>query len=294
MEDRPLRQIFNLDNTEHITCRGGDIVCYDDLGVMSIPMLPCKVTRPLFAMCTAGSARLMANLQEYTIHANELVTLRPGHILHGYEPSGDFRGIFLLVSNKVADELLPDITAVLPVVMDFRQSPVLQLSQAEATSLSDFHRFLWHKLRTVDGPYGTKELNSLLLSIYYEVLSIYKRHLGDFDKLRCTRNEETFYKFYSLLEKHYRSERSVIFYAESLCISPKHLSMVVKKVSGRTASEWIDDYVTLEAKQMLRASTLTVQEVSRELNFANQSFFGKYFKKHTGFSPSEYRAQSMV
>ena len=67
--------------------------------------------------------------------------------------------------------------------------------------------------------------------------------------------------------------------------------MVVKKVSGRTASDWIDEYVVLEAKQMLRTTTLTVQEVSRELNFANQSFFGKYFKKHVGMSPSEYRQQ---
>ena len=94
-----------------------------------------------------------------------------------------------------------------------------------------------------------------------------------------------------MLEAEYRKERSVVYFANRLCISPKHLSMVVKKVSGRTASDWIDEYVVLEAKQMLRTTTLTVQEVSRELNFANQSFFGKYFKKHVGMSPSEYRQQ---
>ena len=70
--------------------------------------------------------------------------------------------------------------------------------------------------------------------------------------------------------------------------------MVVKKVSGRTASDWIDDYVILQAKQLLRSSSLTIQEVSRELNFSNQSFFGKYFKKHVGMSPSEYRAKGKV
>ena len=83
----------------------------------------------------------------------------------------------------------------------------------------------------------------------------------------------------------------MVYFANRLGIAPKHVSMVVKKVSGRTASDWIDEYVVLEAKQMLRTTTLTVQEVSRELNFANQSFFGKYFKKHVGMSPSEYRQQ---
>ena len=86
----------------------------------------------------------------------------------------------------------------------------------------------------------------------------------------------------------------MVYFADRLCISPKHLSMVVKKVSGRTASDWIDDYVILQAKQLLRSSSLTIQEVSRELNFSNQSFFGKYFKKHVGMSPSEYRAKGKV
>ena len=86
----------------------------------------------------------------------------------------------------------------------------------------------------------------------------------------------------------------MVHYADRLCISPKHMSMVVKKVSGRTASDWIDDYVILQAKQMLRSSSLTIQEVSRELNFSNQSFFGKYFKKHVGMSPSEYRAKGQM
>ena len=143
------------------------------------------------------------------------------------------------------------------------------------------------------GDYGKSELNGLLLSIFYEVLSVCKERYA-YGKFKRTRNEETFYKFYSLIEKEYCRERSVVYFADRLCISPKHLSMVVKKVSGRTASDWIDDYVILQAKQLLRSSSLTIQEVSRELNFSNQSFFGKYFKKHVGMSPSEYRAKGKV
>jgi AraC family transcriptional activator of pobA len=64
---------------------------------------------------------------------------------------------------------------------------------------------------------------------------------------------------------------------------------LVKNVSNRTAGEWIDNYVVLEAKALLSSSTLSIQEISDRLNFANQSFFGKYFKQHVGISPTEYR-----
>ena len=72
-------------------------------------------------------------------------------------------------------------------------------------------------------------------------------------------------------------------------MTPKYLSLLVKNVSNRTAGEWIDNYVVLEAKALLSSSTLSIQEISDRLNFANQSFFGKYFKQHVGISPTEYR-----
>ena len=80
-------------------------------------------------------------------------------------------------------------------------------------------------------------------------------------------------------------------YADKMFLTPKHLSTMVKEVSGKTAGEWIDSLVILEAKAMLKSSEQSIQEIADELHFANQSFFGKYFKHHTGFSPKEYRKQ---
>lgn len=288
-----MSKILDLNKTEHIRCYDNDIVLSNHFDVITIERLPWKLGRPLFAMCLQGSATVKVNLQEYKISSNELVTLMPDAIVHGYSFSDDFKGVMVLVSKSVAEDLLPDITSVLPILMDFRQSPVIKLMPDEAKSLYEFYNFIWEKLPKVYGDYGKHELNGLLLSIFYEVLSVYKERFA-YDKFKRTRNEETFYKFYSLIEKEYCKERSVVHYADRLCISPKHLSMVVKKVSGRTASDWIDDYVILQAKQMLRSSSLTIQEVSRELNFSNQSFFGKYFKKHVGMSPSEYRAKGQM
>ena len=79
------------------------------------------------------------------------------------------------------------------------------------------------------------------------------------------------------------------FYAEKLFVTPKHLSAVLKEISGKTAGEWIDHRVILEAKLLLRTTGMNIQEISVALNFSNQSFFGKYFKHLTGLSPREYR-----
>ena len=288
-----LSKILDLTKAEHVRSYDNDIVLFNHFDVITLERLPWKLSRPLFAMCLQGSATVKVNLQEYRICGNELVTLMPDAIIHGYSFSDDFSGVMVLLSNSVAEELLPDITSVLPILMDFRQSPVIKLMPDEAKSLYEFYKFIWDKIPRVHGDYGKSELNGLLLSIFYEVLSVCKERYT-YGKFKRTRNEETFYKFYSLIEKEYCRERSVVYFADRLCISPKHLSMVVKKVSGRTASDWIDEYVILQAKQLLRSSSLTIQEVSRELNFSNQSFFGKYFKKHVGMSPSEYRAKGKV
>lgn len=93
------------------------------------------------------------------------------------------------------------------------------------------------------------------------------------------------------IQKHYKTERSVNFYANKLFLTAKYLSKVVQENSGKTATNWIDDYVILEAKALLNSSKLTIQQISDELNFPSQSFFGKYFKRKVGMSPKEYRKQ---
>ena len=95
--------------------------------------------------------------------------------------------------------------------------------------------------------------------------------------------------FLDFVQKHYKEERSVEFYADKLCLTPKYLSTVIRQTSGKTAGEWIDEYVVLEAKALLKSTKMTIQQISEELNFPSQSFFGKYFKRLSGVSPKEYK-----
>ena len=103
-----------------------------------------------------------------------------------------------------------------------------------------------------------------------------------------SRQQMIFERFLWLVQKHYREERGIAFYADKLCLTPKYLSTVIYQCGGRHASEWIRDYVILEAKALLKSRQYTAQQVSDLLNFPNASFFGKYFKAATGFSPRQY------
>ena len=98
-----------------------------------------------------------------------------------------------------------------------------------------------------------------------------------------------FAKFIRLLEENFRKERRVGWYANKMGITAKYLSEIVKNVSKRTPNEWIDSYVILEIRVMLKNSTRTIGQITEDLNFPNQSFLGKFFKEHVGVSPTEYR-----
>ena len=93
--------------------------------------------------------------------------------------------------------------------------------------------------------------------------------------------------------KHYKEKREVSFYAKMLCITPKYLTTIIKTVSGKSAKDWILEYVILEIKALLRDSSLNIQEIVLKTNFANQSSLGRFFRKHTGMSPSEYRKSKL-
>lgn len=110
-------------------------------------------------------------------------------------------------------------------------------------------------------------------------------------QLNCVREErskEIFNKFIAYVKRYCPTEQCVGFYADKLCLTPKYLSKTIKDISGKTAGSWIDEFVLLEAKILLEHTNLTIQEVSVRMNFADQSSFGKFFKKKVGLSPKLY------
>lgn len=108
-----------------------------------------------------------------------------------------------------------------------------------------------------------------------------------------TRKEELANKFFGLIMKHFKENKDVAFYADKLCITSKYLTMVIKETSGKSAKDWIVEYIILEIKALLKNTSLNIQEIAIKTNFANQSSLGRFFRKHTGMSLSQYRMSNL-
>ncbi len=105
---------------------------------------------------------------------------------------------------------------------------------------------------------------------------------------KASRRDEIVARFLCYVQENYREHRDLGFYAGLLGLSLKYMSHVIFEQTGRHPSQWIKDYVILDAKTMLRSGRYTVQQVAEELNFPNQSFFGKYFKEAVSVSPKKW------
>ena len=217
-----------------------------------------------------------------------MILLMPNQIVMLCEKSDDVSGLFIVVSKNFSNEILPSTEDMLSVFFYAKESPKTTLNPNEIKCLKEYHSFLRNKVKETENIYRKEIIRILLKSLFYEIANITKKKIPE-KSIRKSRKTEVFESFLKTVATHYKQQRSVTFYADKLYLTPKYLSCVIKEISGKSAGEWIDEQVILAAKALLKSSNMTIQEISVELNFANQSFFGKYFKQHTGISPKAYR-----
>ena len=254
--------------------------------------LPAKIDFILSIMCEAGRLLISYDNRSHELTKNSLMVMRQGHVINSYELSPDFKGHVIVVSTKHLDKTVPTMTKFMPYMIHFMGNPVIKLTEEEMTNQIELRNLLKAKSQPQsDHAYRVNVVRSVLEALFFETLGVYSAHSMDLRSMQTIRRKDSLlYDFIQLVESEFRRERSVAYYANRLCVSPKHLSSMVKEASGRTAGDWIDSYVIMEAKALLKNTGMTVQEISQALNFANQSFFGKYFKHLTGISPRMYRS----
>ena len=182
----------------------------------------------------------------------------------------------------------------MPLFLQFGSRPCMELTHAECKSLRSFISMVEQELEGRETNFAVEIVSGLIAATIYKVGDILTHYMEEHPEMENpvhNRAEEYFKQFTELLGEHYTRERSVGYYARQLCITPKYLTTLIKRISGKSVSEWIDSYVILEAKTLLKYSNMSVQEIAYYLNFPNQSFFGSYFKRNTGMSPSQYKAK---
>lgn len=261
-----------------------DFILLDNPIILPTFDYPFKVDAAVAIICITGTTSGKINLKPYTISSPGLIILLPEQILQNEYISEDFSGLFIVMSRRFTDSL--NIQEKLPLFFAVRDHPFIPLTAEEVESMVDYFSMMQKAIRVKDNPYRMEVAKHLTKAFFYGVGYSFHKISKDENK---TKREILVGFFLDQVQAHYKKERGVEFYAGKLCLTPKYLSKVVKESSGMSASKWIDNYVVLEAKALLKSTNMTIQQISDELNFPSQSFFGKYFKRLVGVSPKEYR-----
>ncbi|MBO5445869.1 MAG: AraC family transcriptional regulator [Muribaculaceae bacterium] len=241
------------------------------------------------ALCLEGEGEIKIGMKKYKLNKNSITLLSPNHYVHSAYTKSPVKTIALGFNLEMSESILHKLSSrLLPIIIHSPIENVTTLSEERAKNIEEMMRLIGSKINSPETPLKRTKISNLIQALLCEIVEDhYISKEGEVRK--CTRKEEILSKFVMEIIRNFRSERSVAFYADKLCMTPKHLSAVSKEITSQTASELIDHYVIMEAKTMLAETTLTIQEISNKLNFANQSFFGKYFKHLTGYSPSAFR-----
>ena len=241
---------------------------------------PIKPSFIIVFFCLTGNMRFQINLQEYELHSNDILVIHNGMIgeYHGMSDNTKFIVIafapeFLQISHQ--------IEATMSLQRRFYVSPLYHLNEKSARDFTTIYQLMKAKIKETDNPFRKGVLLGYMQILIYDAYNYLLKSETDSGKPKekIGRQQELYTQFIKEVQKNYTKERSISYYADVLCVTPKYLSQIVHKVSGRFASDWITDYVILEAKALLKSKKYTVQQIADILNFANQSFFGKYFKK---------------
>jgi AraC-like DNA-binding protein len=265
-----------------------DLLLLDQLAGAPFPTEPRRTNFILMGLCTRGQVHYRVDTVEYTVNPGEVIIVSERHVVDNYSASPDLQGLCMMVSVTFFQEIIQNVSDLSALFLYSRSHPVMRLTQHECDLFKRYFYAIRERINDHNNHFRRDLIRTLMLAMFYDMSNvIYSfRQMSSGRKYRA---DEIFAQFIKIVEANCKHERRVSWYAQQLGITPKYLSETVKQVSRRTPNEWIENYVTLEVRVLLKTSTKTIKEIAKELNFANQSFLGKYFKEHAGMSPSEYR-----
>jgi len=265
-----------------------DLILFEKFGDLPIPNEPRRTRCLIIALCLQGKAQYSVDTKKHEMGPNDFILINEGQVTNDCLLSRDCNGIALMISQDFFHEIIKNVHELSSLFLFSRMHPVCKMEPNEVEMICSYFRLLKKKVDDHDHHFRKETAQALLTTVIYDLSNVIYRIQNTYDK-RPTRSELIFTQFIKLVEANFRHERRVGWYSHELSISAKYLSECVKQVSQRTPNDWINNYVTLELRVLLKNSTKSIKEIADELHFPNQSFLGKFFKEHTGIPPSRYR-----
>lgn len=257
--------------------------------ISNLPKQPFRMDGGAIMICTDGEAEIAIDANCYSLTKGCVAIVLDEMSLFIIGTTGNFRLTIFFYSKEMAFQATYKFGPAF--FSQIVKNPISQHDKEELEALLAYTRILQGIYAKPDNRYciimATNILRNILLDTYDK---LQKHGISE-----ChSRKEEIYNRFIELLIRHGRKHRDVAYYADKLCVSTKYLSEIAKAVAKETPKQAIDNYIVSEIKVMLTFSDMSIQQIANYLHFPDQSYLGRYFKHHTGKTPSEYKRQDLV
>ena len=242
---------------------------------------PRKVDVTTFILLDKGESRIIIEGMEYNLKAPCLAVVMPNQTYSLLETSDNLELRAIIMSNNFTLNLMSSNLNNM-----ILENPVIDIS-SDIVSFNTYYNVLLHTVRSSFKSSHLESAKHLTMSMLY----FYARKLEHLEKDKKKR-EIVFDRFCDDVRKFYKINRSIPFYSGRLAVSSKYLNDIVKEKTGITANEYIDRQTIIECKALLSSTDMSILKISLMMHFPSYSVFGKFFKRMTGMTPTEYREKT--
>lgn len=261
----------------------------DDLIIMSQSEISNQLTEPrkvdvtTFIILDSGTSKVLIEGREYALQAPCIGVVLPGQTYYPIDISSDLAFRAVIMSRRFTDGLFGLYNGTTRLLSMIKENPILDIS-SDLSSFNTYYNILLKSIRSGLKIFRLETAKHLTLSMLY----YYSRKLEN-AVMEKNRRQIKYEQFLSDVRANLAISRRLPFYAGKLGVSVTYLTELVKEKRGMTAAEYIDEQVVIECKALLNSTTLSINQISRMMNFPSPSVFGKFFKNITGVSPTDYR-----
>lgn len=268
----------------------GEIGFADDIRSVELLQSAFKMNFVAIVFCTSGSLSIKIDTTLYQVKANDGMLIDRNSVVSDISYDNDMSCKIIFMTLEGGLTFLSK--SIFETFLKVKENPVAHFSKNAMELMGKYYELALFKMEHSDlGWNGKDAMHNILRAYLLDLIS--NLEYRDGEKTQILRQSDIlFQRFFILLSTNSGLNRSVKYYADQLCVSPKYLSSICRKVEGKTASELITISTVGHIKQQLLYSPLSIKEIALKMGFENLSFFGKYVKKHLGMSPSNFRKQN--
>lgn len=280
------RPLHLIEQSEEIL-RNRGILVLDNVTDMPAYDEPIVSPHVVVALNLCGCVKAEYDTQPVVFNSHDVSVVLPNHILNAQEVSPDYHAMLIVISESHFERMKQQHPIGYQENLFYHWQAHFHLTDSQFTDIHALFRLLY-SLNQADNE-RRKEMTDDLIKVLFMLLQEY-RELNGQPSNTPSQQMQLFTRFYDAITEHYTESREVRFYAELFNLSPKHFATVVKEQTGVSALKWINSYVIIQAKALLRNQRhLTIQQVALQLGFPEQSSFSRFFKHHEKLSPTAYR-----